>query len=573
MWINLEHGAKRRLNSLLTKPLSFDAVDFYEKTPSINSYDDNLRYKLLSLSRLFNEAKQTILLEMPIIYSEIRHGINLIGPNDFSSNTIPITTLYLGSIPIESFTLNTLCCDINNQQIERILEFNDITDTQIHTNKISISVSNLIKFFTLSEILYLSLSGLAEIDIFRNEITITPNSNKYENFFKPKWFANFWESMSSISNIALFNMIPTSSPEAPFIKSTLQSVSDFLMDKTFSINSQYLTDKITSSETYIWMKLVSDLIAVLFYFQLRLNRNWISFSELESFDISKDNIMLLKSIQQNANSSDRIFSFTNNRVSLINPCISMHSRKLIETLVKIYNAKEFDNIMGDFFHKSYIANYIKKSINKNTRRYILHGEIVAHDVFKNNKDGDIDLILEDTVANRFIFMQIKYIRNAGRPFLRGDVEYLTNKHIQHGIYQLKSIADFHKEGCLDQILINKNISHCEFKNTIYMLVTNITNLDFQKDRNNIVHYEWNTLRNLLQDGSCYYGDSNSPLNYIEWRHSKPLPLEAPGEVIDILMTHNPALKQISAEQIFMTKDIQSQFELNGTTYKSIGLGI
>ena len=28
-------------------------------------------------------------------------------------------------------------------------------------------------------------------------------------------------------------------------------------------------------------------------------------------------------------------------------------------------------------------------------------------------------------------MQIKYLRNAGKPFIRGDVEYLTNKNIQN----------------------------------------------------------------------------------------------------------------------------------------------
>jgi hypothetical protein len=247
---------------------------------------------------------------------------------------------------------------------------------------------------------------------------------------------------------------------------------------------------------------------------------------------------------------------------------------VIEVFTRISGDKELDNVVGKFFEQKYIAAYIQETINKESSRYRVYEGIEAHHVFKQNRDGDVDLIVEDTLREKFIFMQVKYIRNAGRPFLRGDVEYLTNSKVLKGIKQLKAMSAFHKEGLLENALVQRGVSNCTFENTIYMFVSNITNFDFQKDeKNNIVFYEWNTLRNLLLDGRCIYGYSNDMLAQQEWRHHSPLPLEQPSEVIDILLENSPALKLVKASDIFNSRYLKTSFSLNNYSFESIGLGM
>jgi hypothetical protein len=421
--------------------------------------------------------------------------------------------------------------------------------------------------------MYLVFYGLAKVISSRGILKFVTNESMYQSFYKPKWFANFFESSSSEANLAYFNFLPDGKPSQEayaFIK----VMSDNFLDKIFTINRKHLGGKLARTDGFKMMKLISDVVALSFYVKIKLKRSYVTLDEWNGMGISFDDISKLKTINSTLGVMDRIFQFDNGKVSLINPCVSKQSRRLIELFIKISKRNNFDNEAGKYFENKYIPEYFKDTLNEGGERFQLHGKILSEQVIPNNPDGDIDLIVEDTLGKRFFFLQIKYLRNAGKPFLRGDVEYLTNQYIYKGIQQLSKMKKYHHDGLLQNILKEKGINYCSPENTTYMLVTNVTNIDFQKDRESgVVCYEWNTLRNLFLDGQCFYGHSNDMLNQKKWRYHSPLPLDEPSKVIDILMSESPALKNVKAENVFLSKYLKTTFKMDNVLCESIGLGM
>ncbi|EOW9232173.1 hypothetical protein ACOA57_003364 [Vibrio cholerae] len=569
----LKPGALKRLNSLLKNPLSFDSIEFIEsnkeqiaKLPS----DINDIYQMCNA---FELGKKNLYPLMNNVIYQLQRNVGLVGLNGVIPCDLPIEACLDGASAEDRSALDVNRVDIINQQIERLHELFSITDKFESKQYLTCEVSRVIEVFLLSEHMYLVLYGLAKVKHQDSALNFSVNDEIHNTFFKPKWFANFWETTSSITNFASFNLIPDGvsvSDARLFIK----SMSDIFLDKVFSINSNYITRKLSNTDGFKSMGLICDIIALLFYSQFKLNKNNVHFSDLNAFGLAIDDIEKVKLVNNELDHMDRLFNFRPSSIELVNPCVSIRSRRLIESLIKISSGNKFDDVIGHHFEKQYIPDYILNNLNDRGERFRLHGELLSEQAIPGEKDGDVDLIVEDTYSNKFYFMQIKYLRNAGKPFIRGDVEYLTNKNVHKGVFQLAKMKEYHAKGMLNQILESKNIATCIPENTTYMLVTNVTNLDFQKDeRSGVVCYEWNSLRNLLLNGRCWYGNSNDMHSQKEWRYHSPLPLEEPSMVIDILLTHSPALKAIDAEHIFRSKYLATKFSVGDVQCNSIGLGM
>ncbi|MBY7933582.1 hypothetical protein KW447_21740 [Vibrio fluvialis] len=569
----LKPGAVKRLNSLLKNPLSFDSIEFIEsnkeqiaKLPS----DINDIYQMCNA---FELGKQNLYPLMNNVIYQLQRNVGLVGLNGVIPCDLPIEACLDGASAEDRSALDVNRVDIINQQIERLHELFSITDKFESKQYLTCEVSRVIEVFLLSEHMYLVLYGLAKVKHQDSALNFSVNDEIHNTFFKPKWFANFWETTSSITNFASFNLMPDGvsvSDARLFIK----SMSDIFLDKVFSINSNYITRKLSNTDGFKSMGLICDIIALLFYSQFKLNKNHVHLSDLNAFGLAIDDIEKVKLVNNELDHMDRLFNFRPSSIELVNPCVSIRSRRLIESLIKVSSGNKFDDVIGHHFEKQYIPDYILNNLNDRGDRFRLHGELLSEQAIPGEKDGDVDLIVEDTCSNKFYFMQIKYLRNAGKPFIRGDVEYLTNKNVHKGVFQLAKMKEYHAKGMLNQILESKNIATCIPENTTYMLVTNVTNLDFQKDeRSGVVCYEWNSLRNLLLNGRCWYGNSNDMHSQKEWRYHSPLPLEEPSMVIDILLTHSPALKAIDAEHIFRSKYLATKFSVGDVQCNSIGLGM
>ncbi|MQC51692.1 hypothetical protein [Vibrio parahaemolyticus] len=569
----LKPGAVKRLNSLLKNPLSFDSIEFIEsnkeqiaKLPS----DINDIYQMCNA---FELGKQNLYPLMNNVIYQLQRNVGLVGLNGVIPCDLPLEACLDGASAEDRSALDVNRVDIINQQIERLHELFSVTDKFESKQYLTCEVSRVIEVFLLSEHMYLVLYGLAKVKHQDSALNFSVNDEIHNTFFKPKWFANFWETTSSITNFASFNLMPDGvsiSDARLFIK----SMSDIFLDKVFSINSKYITRKLSNTDGFKSMGLICDIIALLFYSQFKLNKNHVHLSDLNAFGLAIDDIEKVKFVNNELDHMDRLFNFRPSSIELVNPCVSIRSRRLIESLIKVSSGNKFDDVIGHHFEKQYIPDYILNNLNDRGDRFRLHGELLSEQAIPGEKDGDVDLIVEDTCSNKFYFMQIKYLRNAGKPFIRGDVEYLTNKSVHKGVLQLAKMKEYHAKGMLNQILESKNIATCIPENTTYMLVTNVTNLDFQKDeRSGVVCYEWNSLRNLLLNGRCWYGNSNDMHSQKEWRYHSPLPLEEPSMVIDILLTHSPALKAIDAEHIFRSKYLATKFSVGDVQCNSIGLGM
>jgi len=569
----LKPGAVKRLNSLLKNPLTFDSIEFIEsnkeqiaKLPS----DVNDIYQMCNA---FEQGKQNAYPLMNNVIFQLQRNVGLVGLNGVIPCDLPIEACLDGASAEDMRAVDVNRVDIVNQQIERLHELFSIKDKFESKHDLTCEVSRVIEVFLLSEHMYLVFYGLAKVKYQDSSLNFSVNDETHNKFFKSKWFANFWETSSAITNFANFNLMPDGfsiSDARLFIK----SMSDVFLDKVFSINSNYMTRRLSNTDGFKLMGLICDIIAVLFYAQFKLNKNNAHFNDLNAFGLTADDIEKVKLVNNELDQMDRLFNFRPSSVDLVNPCVSIRSRRLIESLIKVSGENKFDDVIGHHFEKQYIPDYILNTLNEGGVRFRLHGELLSEQAIPGEKDGDVDLIVEDTCGSKFYFMQIKYLRNAGKPFIRGDVEYLTNKNIHKGVFQLAKMKEYHAKGMLDQILESKSIAACTPENTTYMLVTNVTNLDFQKDeRSGVVCYEWNSLRNLLLNGRCWYGHSNDMNSQKEWRYHSPLPLEEPSMVIDILLAHSPALKAIDAELIFRSKYLATKFRVGDVQCNSIGLGM
>lgn len=465
----LNAGAVRRLHSLLKDPFSFDALEFVQTNQlqlikGASSIND-----LYAVAEVYEEFRRSLLPSISTLVHQLITEISLIGLRNGLSERCALPLDIEFQIPLHSSdeTANVFRIDIINQQIERLFEGFDITSYKEEESDLTNEVLRAIELFLLSELLYLTFYGLTKVGCQSRRLIFTARESHFNNFFKPKWFANFWEQSSGISSMAYLNFMPEgiSANEA---SGFIEQISISFLDKIFHVNSKHLTGRLARTDGFRMMSLVTKIIALLFHCQFKLGRSFAYFSELEDVGITQNEIEDIKAVNSSLIASDKFLKFTSNKVYITNPCVSMHSRKLIEMFTRMTKHKGFDNEIGRFFEQEYISNYVTGTLNEGADRFRVHGEILAHQVFPGNKEGDVDLIVEDTSANRFFFMQIKYIRNAGKPFLKGDVEYLTNSKIQHGIEQLKKMSEFLRQGMLDSVLNEKKISNCTTKNTTFM---------------------------------------------------------------------------------------------------------
>ncbi len=157
------------------------------------------------------------------------------------------------------------------------------------------------------------------------------------------------------------------------------------------------------------------------------------------------------------------------------------------------------------------------------------------------------------------------------PYLLGDLQYALNGSLQDGIKQIRAAKNALADGHLDDILQKREFGHCTLSNSTFTVIHNVPNLDFQMTGDGICLYEWNTLRNLLQDGRCTLGHTQK--GFQEWRHHEPLPIEDPDKTIEILIAHSPVCKKGGGTALLQSDFVTSEFEISGHSVNCLGLGI
>ncbi|MFA5428032.1 MAG: hypothetical protein WC279_07480 [Sulfurimonas sp.] len=211
--------------------------------------------------------------------------------------------------------------------------------------------------------------------------------------------------------------------------------------------------------------------------------------------------------------------------------------------------------LGKIFELNIRNNLVDRFNNKG--RYL-----IIENSLDYNFDGinvDIDIILYDGQRDVYYFIQCKYTIN-NKPYYKDEIKsFCNNKLFKKGLKQLSSINEaIHQKKFIDDLSkLGVNLNK-DKNNFILVLAHTSAQLDFQKI-GNVVLYEWNNLRNLLDDGKEVIHHINlHSSNISEHKISSNLKLEDVDAVVDLIMS-NSQRDYLSEWNQFIKSDFKIKF--------------
>jgi hypothetical protein len=567
MWFNLKSGPSSALTYLLSNPLDFNAIEYVNIT--FKGMETNPEIKrLFELAEHFEKIKKSLFTLLPKALYQLEVESKAFGKSCIGNSKKAYKKSVASNESIYGFIDRA---EKLNIQLDRIIEHFEISKRG-HEEPYSIELLKLIKFYWLSENIYLVFIGISSV-MFENGIChFYPKSQRAKSNLLGTWVANHFESMSNMSNLAYFDFVPNGVLNSIRVKSILNLIATNFLDKFFSISTGTPSEKFSQLPIYNMIHNYCLIITVLYWSRLKLNKSDVSTDDLENFGIDIDKLEQLDKLMKSMNALDRVFSLEHGKVTLLTESISYQSRFIVKSAFNELSDRDigvFNNLSGKEFE---LSIWGKKDNYKD--KYDFIEGLTYQEKLHGDEKLDVDLIIRDKRRGKYFFIQIKYILAGGLAYLSGDHWYSTKtkKSIKKAVRQLNSAKELHKKFLLNEHLESLGVTDCTFSNTEYLIVHNICNLDFQVDESNIAMYEWNTFRNLLDDGRCDVGNTRDISNK-EWRYHSALPLEVPQSVIDTLIHCSPAFVVPGADKIKDTFDIITTVSFESFKFESKGLGL
>ena len=161
---------------------------------------------------------------------------------------------------------------------------------------------------------------------------------------------------------------------------------------------------------------------------------------------------------------------------------------------------DFPGELGDIFDKNYIYNYLSDLKNKDLTVYT---DFKA-DTGAKIKGYDIDIIIKDNRSLQFYFIQVKYLLSALPKFLVERINTFGRNPIKKGFDpQLLNLKNNFNDPSIREKLRNNGLENATLENSHFILLHNLPFLNFYESQG-ILFYEWNLLRNILQNGKIYW---------------------------------------------------------------------
>lgn len=566
-WYELGNGPLRALKILLDSPLDFDPVDYIERTfgSNVNAVTTNT----LRLAMFYNEARKKLFPKVSGAHIALSSSTKLDASN-YNSISPPLIHGLSNSQIFDrkiSEALAIKTCDSVNLQIDRLLESFKVRNCT--GNSLGGEVKELISFYLLSEALFFVLVGIAIVEFNEESIIVKPANNKIVNQLHRKWFANYWEQLSSMASIAYFDMFPKGFDKNENFKQVICLLGQGFRDKIFSIPATELPGRLNRLESIKWVSKICNLAALCMWCQLKNEMSFAPYELVEKIGVSRSDIDELMGLIDKRSQPDRIFSLCAKGVKLENPSIPNQLRIIINDIANTISEGKLNQVLGDFFEKKYISEFFSR--DDLSDKYIVHSGILAHEIEGNDLKPDVDFILEDLRRKKFYFVQVKYLRTGGKAFISGDLDYIVSGKLTKGINQLAYAKKAVESGRLKDLLNKRGLKECNQNNSIFLIIHNVSNFDFCIWPSGIVSYEWNSIRNLFKDGNTSFGHSKSFFN--TWKHSAPLPIEHPDEVIKFLMNNGPASRLGGAHLLFNTDNVFVKTTIGDKNLFCYGLGL
>lgn len=577
MWTGyIKSGPLGAAVKLLEDPLTFDSISFVERTYGNRAPVHVELHNLIAVCRAFEDARQSVLSKVGLCLHQLNEESAIVvdcPATLFSTNLAEKVGGISSSATLIEEAQELRFADSVNQVLDRLIEQFELTQRGYKPPS-SPELLELIKFYWLSENLYLVFIGIARCEL-KSQVAVEfkAASTTAKKVLLRKWIANHWESWSNKSNLAFIASAPSGDINSIKAKIYIQGMAENFRDKIFSIPSGTLPDEIASLAPVELASSYCLVIAALIWGKVKAGRDSLNVEEVLGFGVKKESIEILVNICDTMSATDRVIAIEGGELRLLTLSLSYQSRFIVKTAFDGLSKSEmgtFNNRLGKFFE----SNIKKKLEALEVTKYEVLPEIVYQEKLHGKERIDVDLIVRDIRRNKYLFLQVKYSLAGGMAYLSGDNWYSKKSEdsISDAIRQLKAARALLQSGGLEKSLESINIFDCTSDNTEYLIIHTVNNLDFQLDDSGIAMYEWNTFRNLMDDGRCelIHPGQKEPT---EWRYHSALPVESPDKVIELLLEHSPICRKTGATDIKITHDIVTKAKVGQLEVLSEGLAI
>lgn len=432
----------------------------------------------------------------------------------------------------------------------RVTEANDLSGEYFHS--IAYNEKIWITYF-LSEVYLLLSSGNYTLSFRKNDIIINP-SFEFKKRMKGYWLSEILESNSKTSDIKTLSDISTFLRKNKSIPNQLANVTvDYILDKVFSINTKYINEAIHENEKYHFLREVIFFSLILECQPIEGNNTVNRKYFLSSNYIRNESLFL---IEQALYSKDNA-RLNNNGGFICKQTESSYCRGplsfkyglrkfagiLLDLKQKQLKGPDFKGELGDIFEADYVLNYLE---GLNYFGYIPYEGFKSGNKSKI-KGYDVDIVLHDEKKDIYYFIQVKYRFSAMPTYLTEQFKFFNEEAFRKGfVKQLLTLKNnFNNQSIRDQ-LTSKGLSNAKTENSHFILLHNLPFLNFHEYKD-IYFYEWNLLRNILQDGKMYWRKDDK---FGDVFSSQDIALNKPNEIVNNYLKNN-----INGEEL------QKQFKL------------
>jgi len=446
------------------------------------------------------------------------------------------------------------------------IKINVFTKLEYHCNRISesynlsddylqsiVSEENLWISFFLSEIYLLLRCGLLSANFAGGSLAFH-TSQAYEKKLSRYWLSEILEANSKLSDTKFYmDMSKYLLVNRAIPKELVNPVIDNILDKIFSIHVNYVTNDISNNKRYKFLREIIFFSLVLECNSL-MGTNSVDRLYFRKGDYISDNTLSYIDNALGALSEAKI----NNIGGFIHQTTSRSYARgslsfkyglrkfagaLLETMQNDLKGSDFKGGLGDSFETDYVLNYLKKLDYFGFKPY--RGFKAGNKSLI--KGYDVDIVLHDSENDIYYFIQVKYRFSALPTYLSERIKFFNEKSFKKGyLDQLVTLKEnFNNENIRKQI-DNIGLKGANTRNSHFVLLHNIPFLNFYEYKG-VLFYEWNLLRNILQEGKIYWKkDSNSG----DISSNSKLQLHKPDDIIAAYFDNSAN-----------GKDLKKQFEL------------
>lgn len=513
---------------------------------SFSKLSHNLNDLLLFLS-FYEKQRDELGSVIPSLYYDLETKYSL----NFIDNTIS---------KIDNHSIK-----VQMERLYDLFELKIMGDESLDINCIPENYLNIINFLRLNELFALCLTGIAKVEKKDNNFIFSSQNNEQKKNLYLTWFARNAENQSILNTLRTCIELSDVPNKNFFVK--------IIFDKVFYLNTDDFPKEINELNGFRYFL---DMLSIVeSCITLAKSENFSSGVKIKGIlhrlPLSEEKFYeLIKLQQQLLLVTEQFIVLKNMEVHLNVITLFYGLRAFFDKITDRFNERnKRNNLIGGMFFEKQIKDRLNNKFSEYNGRFEVLDGIYQHEIKKAQKEYkyDIEYIIYDKNIKFYYFIQVKYASLGERSYLNGVIEQVQND-IGKGLQQLRGVKYALENGYLSEIFIKRGVN-VNKENSAFILLHNIPQLDYQKTKDNIVLYDWNSFRNLLNNGNACM---RSVHTFESIKLSEDISLEDPMKVITTLLNIHKGYTEVRE---FLDKQANetNSFSLGGSNILIKGLGI